>query len=333
MDAQAYEANLLPNIEQLVQQVKDKTYRSKLVLRKYIPKMDGQLRPLGIPAIADKLLQVGVAKRLEAIYEQDFLNCSFGYRPGSSVHKAIKDLSRALRTGVYHPIVEADIKSFFNTIDRALLLEMLTKRIDDKPFLNLIRKWLKAGILETDGQVIHPITGTPQGGVVSAMLANIYLHYVMDVWFEEIVRKHCTGQVYYCRYADDCVCAFQKVNDAKRFYEALSQRLASYGLQVAEDNTRIIEFSHCKARAKTKFDFLGFEFRWGVNRWRQPTLKRRTSRDKLQASLAKFKVWFRQFSGLPKKMLFAKLNRKLRGYYQFYGIRGNSKSLILLCQI
>ncbi len=327
IDAQAYAANLLPNIEQLVEQVKDKTYRAKLVLRKYIPKTDGECRPLGIPALADKLLQTGVAKILEAIYEQDFLNCSFGYRPGRSVHKAIKDLSRALRTGVYHHIVEADIKSFFNTIDHELLLEMLTKRIDDKPFLNLIRKWLKAGVLETDGQVIHPVTGTPQGGVVSAILANIYLHYVIDVWFEETVRKHCTGQVYYCRYADDFVCAFQNANDAKRFYEALSRRLACYGLQVAEDKTRMIEFSHCKARAKTKFDFLGFEFRWGANRWRQPTLKRRTSRDKLQASLAKFKVWFRQFSGLPKTILFAKLNRKLRGYYQFYGIRGNSKSL------
>jgi group II intron reverse transcriptase/maturase len=204
-DAQAYAANLLSNIEQLVQQVKDKTYRAKLVLRKYIPKMGGQLRPLGIPAIADKLLQVGVAKILDAIYEQDFLNCSFGYRPGRSVHKAIKDLSRALRTGVYHHIVEADIKSFFNTIDHELLLEMLTRRIDDKPFLNLIRKWLKAGILETDGHVIHPVTGTPQGGVVSAILANIYLHHVMDVWFEETVREHCSGQVDYCRYADDFV--------------------------------------------------------------------------------------------------------------------------------
>jgi group II intron reverse transcriptase/maturase len=327
IDAQAYEENLLVNIDQLVQQVKEKTYRAKLVLRKYIPKTGGKMRPLGIPAIADKLLQTGVTKILEAIYEQDFLNCSFGYRPRRSVHKAIKELSSALQTRLYHHVVEADIKSFFNNIDHELLLEMLAKRIDDKPFLNLIRKWLKAGILETDGQVIQPITGTPQGGVVSAILANIYLHHVMDVWFEETVRKHCVGQVYYCRYCDDFVCVFQHAKDAKRFYEALSKRLACYGLQVAEDKTRIIEFSHCRARAKTKFDFLGFEFRWGVNRWRKPTLKRRTSRDKLQASLAKFKVWFRKYSGLPKKILFFKLNRKLLGYYNFYGIRGNYKSL------
>ena len=327
IDAQVYEANLLPNIDQLVQQVKAKTYRAKLILRKYIPKTGGKLRPLGIPAIADKLLQTGVAKILEAIYEQDFLNCSYGYRPKRSVHQAVKELSSTLQTGQYHHIVEADIKSYFNTIDHELLLEMLAKRIDDKPFLNLIRKWLKAGILETDGQVIHPITGTPQGGVVSAILANIYLHHVIDEWFEETVRKHCSGQVYYCRYCDDFVCAFQHAKDAKRFYEVLSKRLTCYGSQVAEDKTRIIEFSHCKARAKSKFDFLGFEFRWGVNRWGKPTLKRRTSREKLRASLAKFKVWFRKYSGLPKETLFTKLNRKLRGYYNFYGIRGNSKSL------
>ncbi len=327
IDAQAYEENLLPNIDQLVQQVKNKTYRAKLVLRKYIPKTGGKLRPLGIPAIADKLLQLGVAKILEAIYEQDFLNCSFGYRPQRSVHKAIKDLSDALQTRSYHHLVEADIKSFFNKIDHELLLEMLSKRIDDKPFLNLIRKWLKAGILETDGQIIHPITGTPQGGVVSAILANIYLHHVLDVWIEETVRKHCMGQVYYCRYADDFVCAFENAKDAQRFYDALRKRLGRYGLEVAEDKTQIMGFSHCKARSKTWFDFLGFEFRWSVNRWRKPVLKRRTSRDKLRASLAKFKVWFRQYSGLPKKILFAKLNRKLRGYYNFYGIRGNSKSL------
>ena len=167
IDAQAYEENLLPNIQQLVQQVKENTYRAKLILRKYIPKMGGKLRPLGIPVVADKLLQLGVAKVLEAIYEQDFLACSYGYRRGTGAHKAVKDLSAALRTGHYHTVVEADIKSFFNNIDHELLLDMLAQRIDDKPFLKLIRKWLKAGILATDGQVIHPVTGTPQGGIVT----------------------------------------------------------------------------------------------------------------------------------------------------------------------
>ena len=327
IDAQAYEENLLPNIEQLVKQVKENTYRAKLVLRKYIPKSGGKLRPLGIPAIADKLLQRGVAKILEAIYEQDFLICSYGYRPRIGALKAVEDLSSELRSGKYHSVVEADIKSFFTHINHDLLLEMLAQRINDKRFLNLIRKWLKAGIMETDGQVIHPVTGTPQGGVVSPILANIYLHHVIDEWFEETVRRHCIGQVYLCRYADDFVCAFENAKDAERFYKALSQRLERFGLQPAEDKTRIIEFSHCKVRVKTKFDFLGFEFRWGVNRWGKPILKRRTSRDKLQASLAKFKVWFKKYSSLPKKFLFMKLNRKLQGYYNYYGVRGNYKSL------
>ena len=163
--------------------------------------------------------------------------------------------------------------------------------------------------------------------MVSPILANIYLHHVLDVWFEEIVRAHCTGHIYLCRYADDFVCAFQYSKDAQRFYKALIQRLTRFGLEVAEDKTQIIEFSHCKVRAKTKFDFLGFEFRWGVNRWGKPILKRRTSRDKLRASLVKFKAWFQKHSGLPKKILFAKLNRKLLGYYNYYGVTGNFQSL------
>ncbi len=164
IDAIAYEDNLLGNIQQLAQQVKEGAYRAKLVLRKYIPKAGGKLRPLGIPAIADKLLQLAVAKILEAIYEQDFLSCSYGYRPRISAHKAVKDLTSELKSGKYHVVVEADIKGFFNAIIHDLLIDMLMKRIDDSPFLNLIRKWLKAGILETDGQVLHPLMGVPQGG-------------------------------------------------------------------------------------------------------------------------------------------------------------------------
>jgi RNA-directed DNA polymerase len=327
LDAIAYEDNLIGNIQQLEQQVKEGTYRAKLVLRKYIPKTGSKLRPLGIPAIADKLLQLAVAKILAAIYEQDFLSCSYGYRPGISAHKAIKDLTSELKSGKYHVVVEADIKSFFNNINHNLLISMIEKRVDDKAFMNLIRKWLKAGILEADGQVIHPLIGTPQGGNASPILANIYLHYVLDEWFEETVRTYCTGHAYLCRYADDFVCAFQHDKDAQRFYKALIQRLARFGLEVAEDKTRIIEFSHCKALAKTKFDFLGFEFRWIVGRSRKPILMRRTSRNKLRASLANLKAWFQKHSGLPKKILFDKLNRKLLGYYNYYGVTGNSQSL------
>ena len=327
IDAIAYEENLVGNIQQLADEVKQGIYRAKLILRKYIPKMGGKLRPLGIPTIADKLLQRAVAKLLEAIYEQDFLSCSYGYRRGIGALNAIRDLTSELNSKKYHAVVEADIKGFFNAINHDLLLEMLLMRIDDKPLMNLIRKWLKAGILETDGQVSHPVTGTPQGGIISPILANIYLHFVLDVWFAEIVRTHCYGHVYLCRYADDFVCLFQSAKDAERFYKALIQRLACFGLEVAEEKTQIMVFSHVKAKAKTKFDFLGFEFRWGVNYWGKPVLKRRTSRNKLRVSIANFKIWFRKYSGLPKKILFAKVNRKLLGYYNYYGVTGNYKSL------
>ncbi len=331
ISALQYEEDLISNIRQLVKAVKEKRYRAKLVLRKYIPKGDGKMRPLGIPTVADKLLQLGVTKILEAIYEQDFLSCSYGYRPKTGVHKAVKDLSEQLRQGRFNVIVEADIKSFFTHIDHDLLLEMLAKRIDDKPFLNLIRKWLKAGVLDK-GQIICPTTGTPQGGTVSPILANIYLHHVLDVWFYDVVQAHCRGQVYLCRYADDFVCAFENETDAKRFYIALKKRLKGFNLEVAEEKTRLIEFSRHRLNSPLSFDFIGFEFRWELsrrikNRLRRPILKRRTSRKKMRASLAKFKAWLKAARSMPMKYLFPALNRKLRGYYQHYGLRGNYNSL------
>jgi group II intron reverse transcriptase/maturase len=195
-DTHSYQQNLQENIKGLVEAIKGRWYRAKLVLRRYIPKPNGKLRPLGIPAIADKVLQMGVAKILEAIFEQDFLRCSYGYRPNRGALDAVRDLSAILRTGKYRYIVEADIRGFFDNIDHDHLLKMLEKRIDDNLFLNLICKWLKSGILETDGSIIHPVAGTPQGGIVSPILANIYLHYVLDVWVQETVTIHCRGAVY-----------------------------------------------------------------------------------------------------------------------------------------
>jgi len=326
-DARSYRENLQENIEALVAALKGGWYRAKLVLRRYIPKLNGKLRPLGIPAIADKLLQIGVSKILEAIYEQDFLGCSYGYRPGVGALAAVRDLSAALRSGRYHFLVEADIRSFFDKIDHDKLIGLLERRIDDKAFLRLIRKWLKAGILEPDGTVHHPEEGSPQGGSVSPILANIYLHYALDVWFEETVRARCRGAVYLCRYADDFVCAFQLEADAERYYKALPKRLNEFGLEVAEEKTNLMRFSPVHWKASGAFEFLGFEFRWGLGRWRKPVIKRRTARKKYRASLANIREWCRKNCRLPKDKLFVKLNSKLSGYNNYYGIRGNYESL------
>jgi RNA-directed DNA polymerase len=215
-----YEQNLDGNIHQLVEELKRKRYRAKNVLRRYIPKGNGKLRPLGIPATQDKLLQMAVKRILEAIFEQDFLHCSYGYRPGVGILDAVDKLTVKLQFGKYNYVVEADISGFFDNIDHAWLLKMLAERVDDKSFLWLIDKWLKAGVLETDGKVLHPVTGTPQGGVVSPILANIYLHFALDLWFQKVVIPHCSGEACLIRYADDCA--------PRRLIEKGGKRVALY---------------------------------------------------------------------------------------------------------
>jgi RNA-directed DNA polymerase len=327
VSAEEYEENLEENIGQLVERLKRKSYRAKLVRRQYIPKGEGKFRPLGIPATEDKLLQVAVKRILEAIYEQDFLRCSYGYRPNVGALHAVDKLTVKLQFGQYNFIVEADIKGYFDNMDHERLVEMLEERIDDRALIRLIKKWLKAGILDTDGKVIHPVTGTPQGGIVSPILANVYLHYVLDLWFHQVVKKHCRGEAWLIRYADDFVCAFQYQEDAERVYRVLGKRLGKFGLEVAAEKTRVIPFHRDPPSGKTGFDFLGFEFYWGKDRGGRPHLKRRTSRKKLRASLNRFAAWCRENRNLRLMTLFRRLNAKLRGYFNYYGVVGNYASL------
>ena len=319
--------DLHANIQDLAERLKTKRYRAKLVRRVYIPKENGKERPPGIPALEDKLVQLACAKLLTAIYEQDFLDCSYGYRPGRGALDAVRELTFDRQYGVDGYIVEADVQGFFDHLDHAWLLTMLRLRIDDRAFPGLIRKWLKAGILETDGTVIHPDAGSPQGGIVSPVLANVHLHYVLDLWFEKVVKAHCRGEAVLCRYADDWVCAFRFADDAQRFYQALPRRLEKFGLQVASEKTRILRFSRFHPSMERRFTFPGFEFYRMPDRQGVVRVKRRTARRKLQAACRRIKQWIRDHRHLPERAFFRGLNQRLRGHYRYYGVRGNSRAL------
>ncbi len=325
--AQQYEDDLLGNLEDLLGRLKRKCYKAKLVKRKYIPKENGKFRPLGIPALEDKIVQKAVATILEAIYEQDFLDSSFGYRPNKSPRLAVDELNHPLQYRGFSYVVEADIKGFFDNMSHDIVLELLSKRIDDKAFLNLIRKWLKAGILDTDGKVINPITGTPQGGIVSPILSNVYLHYALDKWFEEEVKPRCSGNVTLFRFADDWLCCFQYSRDADRYYNVLPKRLKKFNLELEPSKTQKLRFNRFHPSRKRTFTFLGFEFYWMMDRKGLPRLAKRTARKKLQGSIQRIKDWIKLSRHLPKREFFLKLNAKLRGHYNYYYTRGNSRSV------
>jgi RNA-directed DNA polymerase len=334
VSAEEYEENLQENVEELIKQVREGRYRAKLIRRQYIPKANGKLRGLGIPATSDKLLQKAVVRILEAIYEQDFLSVSYGYRPNRGPQDAVRDLSQELQFGPYSYIVEADIRSYFDTIQHTILLDMLKQRINDRPFLRLIEKWLKAGILDTDGKIIDPETGVPQGGIVSPIASNIYLHYALDLWFEETVKKHCRGKAYLSRFADDFVCAFEHKEDAERFYNVLGKRLMRFGLEVSEEKTKIINFDRFNKQERRSFEFLGFEFKWGESRKGKTILKRRTAKKKLKNTIAGITEWIKGNRRMKLGKFFKQLNAKLRGYYNYYGIIGNYLSLrYFFCQV
>jgi len=325
-----YEKNLEGNLTKLVERLKRKAYRARLVRRKYIPKGKGKLRPLGIPVLEDKLLQMAATQILLAIYEVDFQPCSYGYRPGLGPHDAVRDLSAALQFGRLNFVVEADIKGYFEHLQWEWLERMLEQRIKDRAFLNLIRKWLRAGILEEDGKVIHPQSGTPQGGVISPVLANIYLHYVLDLWFMRVVRPRQRGRCLLIRYADDFVVCFEYRHEAEAFEKALKERLAKFGLEVAADKTKTLRFSHNGGPHNGRFDFLGFEFYWEPDRQGKPRVKRRTATKKHLAAMERMRDWIKTNRQWKLKRLMKSLKAKLQGTWNYYGLIGNHRRMDLL---
>lgn len=325
-----YAKDLEERLSELESRLKAGRYRATCVKRHWIAKPgSSKMRPLGIPVLEDKIVQQAVKMILESIWEADFCDESIGYRSGVGARQSSKDLADALNDGTYRWVVEADIRSFFDHIDHGWMVKMLEKRIADRSLIRIIVKWLKAGVLETDGSVVHPATGTPQGGVISPILANIYLHYVQDQWIKKVVSKHSKGQVLFRRYADDSVVCFERNDDAQAYLRELPKRLKKFGLQIAEEKSSLVKFNRWEPDQSGKFTFLGFDFYWGrAQKYPQyVNVRRRTNRKKFQASLLALKEWLKKARSLRLPDLLAVLRRKLQGYWNYYGVRGNSKML------
>jgi RNA-directed DNA polymerase len=333
--AEDYEQELYKNLESLLNRAKSGTYWAPPVRRVHIPKGSGnETRPIGIPTIEDKVLQRAVVMVLEAVYEQDFLDCSYGFRPRRSAHQALERLWQQTMASGGGWIVEVDIRKFFDTLDHAHLRELLRLRIRDGVLLRLIGKWLNAGVMEA-GSVSYPTQGSPQGGVISPLLANVYLHYVLDVWFEQEVKPRLRGRASLIRYADDFVMGFVHEEDARRVLEVLPKRFGKYGLTIHPDKTRLVAFKPPAATASESgneprpgtFDLLGFTHYWGRSRKGNWVVKRRTAGSRLQRAIKTIAHWCRLNCHRPVRQQQITLWQKLRGHYGYYGITGNSKGL------
>jgi RNA-directed DNA polymerase len=324
-----YAENLDENLQCLLDRLKAKRYRAPHVKRCYILKGNGKLRPLGLPTLEDKIVQHAASRILESIFEADFSDRSLGYRRGKpGARAASEQLCSELRGGEYRWIVEADIKSFFDEIDHDWLGRMLEQRIDDRAFTGLIRKWLKAGILEPmAGKAEEPETGTPQGGIISPILANIYLHFVLDLWIEERVRKQSRGKVIYMRYADDTIVGFSTQNDAINYLSELPNRLLKFNLRLAMEKSSLVKSNRWEPKDSGKFTFLGFDFHWAPSQKnpKRYVMKRRTNKGKFRDSLRKMKDWIRKSRSWPLKIILSSLRKKLSGYWNYYCVGANGE--------
>lgn len=334
--AAGYAVNLEENLDSLLSRLKTGAYKAPPVRRVLIPKADGtKTRPIGVPTFEDKVLQRAITMVLEPIYEQDFLNCSYGFRPGRSPHQAVD----ALKTGLMEMkggwVLEVDIKDFFGTLKFEDLRAFLDQRVRDGVIRRTIDKWLKAGVLEA-GRVVHPEAGTPQGGVVSPLLVNIYLHEVMDKWFHEVVKPRLQGRTFMVRYADDIVCVFSKEEDARKVLDVLSKRLNKYGLALHPEKTRLLKFHRppwgSRSFPESKggpgtFDFLGFTFFWGVSRKGNWIVTQKTAGSRMKRAVKVIYEWCRKNRHAKVAEQHETLRLKLNGHYGYFGITGNYRSL------
>ncbi len=325
-----YAGNLDDNLKSLASRMRSMSYRPLPVKEKLIPKegKPGATRPLGIGCLEDKIVQKCFARILEAIYEPLFLDCSYGFRPGRNCHDAVKELLRTLYGQQVSTVVDIDIKSYFNTIDHEWLMKMLELKISDRRFVRYIRRMVKAGILR-DGEFSRTDEGTPQGSLVSPILSNIYLHYAIDLWFEHTIKRHCTGNAWLFRYADDAVACFEYEEDAQRYAEVLPERMAKFGLKVSKEKSAIVRFRNRPPDDRNgSFDFLGFTFYMGTSCKGNPVPKVKTSKKKFKAKLRKVGDWMKEVKDFKRLgWIWDTFRAKIRGHIQYYGVTFNSKNV------
>jgi RNA-directed DNA polymerase len=344
VDGQTYEdyrEELRINLESLLERAKSGSYQAPPVRRAYIPKGDGkETRPIGIPTLEDKILQRAVVMLLDAIYEQDFHEGSYGFRPGRSAHQALDDLRETLMHWDGGWVYEVDIRKCFDTLSHFHLREFLQRRIRDGVVLRLIGKWLRAGVME-DGTIHYPEVGSPQGGCISPLLANVYLHYVLDEWFEQEVKPRLLGPAKLIRYADDFVLIFRNESDAKRVADVLGKRFAKYGLALHPDKTRLVPFRRpplrpgagSKIQTPGTFDLLGFTVYWGRTLRGGQAVKFRTAASRLRRVARAFNLWCRTNRHLPIPEQHEALKRKLIGHYRYFGRPSNSSALVRMLRL
>jgi group II intron reverse transcriptase/maturase len=329
-----YGEHLEENLRDLVARMKAKRYKPLPAKRVYIPKDEHSQRPLGLPALEDKIVQVGIAKILEAIYEADFLDCSYGFRPRRGCHQALNAVDKTIMTQPINHLIDADIKGFFDNVSHQWLMKFLQVRIKDASLLLLIRRFLKAGCLEA-GRIVATEQGTPQGGNLSPMLSNVFLHYVLDLWFEKRLKRQVRGTCFLVRYADDFVCMVQYQDDAQTMLQALRERFAQFDLALHPEKTRVISFGRYerqnaqwqKRRANT-FDFLGFTHYCDASRRGKFIVGRQTSRKKFRKKCQELRMWLKAVrSMIPVKEWWPVLKAKLAGHYQYYGVSGNMRGI------